>query len=64
MKPTLIPLRTASERLGLSVHCLRKWLRIRRLPHYRMGSRVMLDESDLARFIESNRIPAAEDGKA
>jgi excisionase family DNA binding protein len=47
--------------LGVRVTTVRKWLRLRRLPFHRIGGRVMLDEADLARFVEAGRVEAREE---
>lgn len=49
----------AADICGVSPHTLRAWLRQRRLPHVRLGRRVLLDPSDLRRFIGENRIDEA-----
>ena len=57
----LIPFKEGMARLGMTIHVGRKWIRERRLPHFRMGSRIMLDEGDIERFIESNRVPSRDE---
>jgi excisionase family DNA binding protein len=54
----------AAARLGVSKYTLRGWLFQRRLPYVKLGRRVLIDPSDLDRFIETSRIEAVSfDGK-
>lgn len=56
----LLSVEEGAKVLNVSVHCVRRWLRLRRLPHHRVGRRVMLDEGDLERFVEAGRVEARE----
>ena len=47
MPRKLISLKEASAEIGLTTHCLRKWLRLRRLPYHKVGARIMFAVSDL-----------------
>jgi excisionase family DNA binding protein len=46
----------AAERLNVSRFTLRRWIRERRVAHYRLGRRVVLAESDIDAFLNANRI--------
>ena len=58
----LVGLSVGAEILGLKVATVRKWLRLRRLPFYRVGGRVLLDEADVERFVSAGRVDAREEG--
>jgi len=60
LKRKLVGLAVASEMTGCAVPTLRRWLRLRRLPYYRIGGRVLLDETDVERFISAGRVDARE----
>ena len=47
--------RTAKT-LGISLATLRGWCSKRRIPHIKVGRRVLFDPADLAAFIESRRV--------
>lgn len=53
-----LSLSEAAEFLGISPHTLRLWCRTRRLPSYKLGRRVVLDETDLRAFLAANRVEA------
>ena len=61
MKRKLISLKATSAQNGFTIHAWRKWVRLRRLPSYKIGGRVMLDEGEVERFIEANRVPARDE---
>ena len=44
--------------LGVKTTTLRAWLTQRRIPYYKLGRRIVLDERDLANFLEANRVEA------
>jgi excisionase family DNA binding protein len=54
----LLSVDEAAARLGVSKYTLRGWLFQRRLPHVKLGRRVLVDPNDLDRFIETSRIEA------
>ena len=59
----LLSVREASSRLGISVFTLRMWLRQGRLPHIRLGRRVLLRPDDVDAFVLEHLVaptPAAE----
>jgi excisionase family DNA binding protein len=55
----LLSLPAAARRLGVSLYTLRAWIRQRRLPHLKLGMRVLLDPQDLQHFIDTNRVEAS-----
>ena len=60
----LLSIDEAAARLGVSKYTLRGWLFQRRLPHVKLGRRVLVDPNDLDRFIETSRVKAvAFDGR-
>lgn len=54
----LLSIAVAAERLGVSHHTLRAWLRQRRLEHVRLGRRVLVSQEAVDRFIADNVVPA------
>ena len=60
----LLSIDEAAARLGVSKYTLRAWLFQRRLPHVKLGRRVLIDPCDVDRFIEASRVKAvALDGR-
>ena len=57
----LVSVEQAAQQLGISRHTLRTWLRLRRLPFYRCGRRVVLDRADLEHFLRRHRVEAGEE---
>ena len=55
---TLLNVAQAADRLGLSVHTIRKYIELRRLPFVKIGARVLFDPEELERFIDDRRVPA------
>jgi excisionase family DNA binding protein len=49
--------------IGISPHTLRSWLRQRRLPHVRLGRRILFDPRDLEEFVAANRVAARGEGR-
>lgn len=64
MLPKLISLKEASGHIGLTIHALRKWIRLRRLPYHRVGGRVMFDETDIEAFIEGTRVQGKDEWRS
>lgn len=57
-----LSLRAAARRLGVSPHTLRAWaVYQRRLPHLRLGRRILFRLADLEEFEARCRIPAREE---
>lgn len=57
----LLGLREVAERLGLSLHTVRRWASQRRLPVVKLGKRVLVAERDLERLVKENRVEAREE---
>jgi excisionase family DNA binding protein len=49
----LIPVKEASAWLGIPAFTLYSWALSRRIPHYKIGKRVMFSKDDLKRWIDS-----------
>ena len=56
MSEASLSIREAAIRLGISPFTLRTWLRQRKLPHYKLGRRVVLDPSDVETFFRKCRV--------
>jgi len=52
----LLSVEEASSKLGVSPLTLRAWIRQRRLPHVKLGRRVLLDSADIEHFIAIHKI--------
>lgn len=48
----LIPVKEASAWLGIPAFTLYSWALSRRIPHYKIGRRVMFSKDDLKRWID------------
>lgn len=57
----LLGLREVAERLGLSLHTVRRWASERRFPTVHLGGRVLVKEMDLEQLIEKHSCPARQD---
>ena len=55
MTPLTIGLKDAASAIGVSIWTLRKRIRQGKLPCIRIGSRVLLEVSELKRLIEEGR---------
>jgi excisionase family DNA binding protein len=60
MNVELLDLREGAKELHLSIHTLRSWIYQKRLPHVRLGRRVLLRKSDLEEFINKGVVEAQE----
>jgi excisionase family DNA binding protein len=49
----LIPVKEASAWLGIPAFTLYSWALSRRIPHYKIGKRVMFSRDDLKRWIDA-----------
>jgi excisionase family DNA binding protein len=47
----LIPVKEASAWLGIPVFTLYSWAQSQRIPHYKIGKRVLFSKDDLKRWI-------------
>lgn len=52
--PQLVNLKDAAEELKVSIHTLRSWIYQRRLPHVKLGRRVLLRREDLESLVNKN----------
>ena len=54
----LLSLEQCETRTDVSRYTWRAWARVGRIPHVRLGRRLLIDEQDLERFIAANRVEA------
>jgi excisionase family DNA binding protein len=54
MTPKLVSVDTAAEYLTVSPHTVRLWARQRRFKWYKVGSRMLIDEADLEKFVSEH----------
>jgi excisionase family DNA binding protein len=52
----LIPVKEASAWLGISAFTIYSWALSHRIPHYKIGKRVMFSKEDLKRWLEGHRV--------
>lgn len=57
-KTSLLDIPAVAERLGISGFTIRMMVRERRIPHLRIGRRVLFDPRDIDAFLASSRVPA------
>lgn len=57
----LLGLREVSERLGISLHTIRRWASQRRLPVTKISNRVLIAERELERFVQDRSQEARSD---
>jgi excisionase family DNA binding protein len=50
----------AAMLLGLSVETLDKYRRLKKMPHHKVGDRVLYTEGDISLFLEACAVPATE----
>jgi excisionase family DNA binding protein len=55
----LVSVKEASEWLGISVFTLYSWALAHRIPHYKIGKRVMFSKEDLQRWLAEHRVAEA-----
>jgi excisionase family DNA binding protein len=55
-KASLEGIPETASRLKISKFTLRRWIRQRRLAHYRLGRRVVLSQADVEQFLAANRV--------
>lgn len=48
----LLSVQEASERLGLSSWTIRRWIQLGKIRPVRLGSRVLLEQTELQRLVE------------
>jgi excisionase family DNA binding protein len=56
-----LSVRESAQRSGICHWTMRAWLRQGRLPYYRLGRRVVIDEKDLLEFLGAHRVSVAQD---
>jgi excisionase family DNA binding protein len=59
--PRLLSAMEAADALGLSVLTVRLWARHRKIPHRRIGSRILFAPDDIQNIIQRSLVPARED---
>jgi excisionase family DNA binding protein len=52
----LLDIKEAAKELHLSVFTLRSWVIQKRVPHIRLGRRVMFTKADLEKFVSDSRV--------
>lgn len=55
----LIPVKEAAAWLGISSFTLYSWAQSHRIPHYKIGKRVMFSKEDLKRWVDDHRVAEA-----
>lgn len=56
----LLDLREGAKELRLSIHTLRSWVSQKRIPHVRLGRRVLLRREDLEEMINKSVVMPRE----
>jgi len=54
----LLSLEQCERETDVSRYTWRAWIRAGKVPHVRLGRRLLVDEADLRRFIASSRVEA------
>ena len=54
--------RGAGELLGVSRHTVRKLVREKAIPYYRIGRRVIFDTDELAAWLRARRVAPVDEG--
>jgi excisionase family DNA binding protein len=57
-KKYLMSIKEAALILGVSHYTVRAWINQFKLPHHKLGTRVLLDSEDIDQFIKSCRVKA------
>ena len=55
-----VSVKDAAPLLGVSIFMVRSLIRQRRLPHYKIGRRIVLDVADLERYLLEHRVEARD----
>jgi excisionase family DNA binding protein len=63
MNMTFLTPETAAEKIGVSRSLIYQWIEEGRITHYRLGGRgkrgrIMIDQADLYRFLEQQKVEA------
>ena len=61
--PAMVGIGEAARMLGISKFTLRRWTAQRRVPHARLGRRIVFDRQALARFVSTHSVEAREVGE-
>ena len=56
--PTVYSKKNAAKALGISLSTLNKYHAMEKVPHRRIGDRILFTESDLAAFLDICAVPA------
>jgi excisionase family DNA binding protein len=56
--PSPISIPAAADRLGVSLYTVRAWIRSRRIPHLKLGRRVLVDPRDVEALLRAARVPS------
>ena len=59
VKDEKLGVRESGALLGISSFTVRSWVRLRKIPFYRCGRRIVFSRTDLERFLEANRVSPA-----
>jgi excisionase family DNA binding protein len=51
----LLTIQQAADALDKSVRTLRRWLRLKKIAHYRIGGEIRFDPADIAALIAAGR---------
>ena len=54
--------RAAAELLGISRHTVRKLVREKALPHFKIGRRTVFDAGELSVWLRARRVAPADEG--
>ena len=58
-----LSIKEAAARLGVTPETIRTWVRLRKLPFYKIGKRVVFLASDIDRFFDSRRVPSQAEAR-
>ena len=54
----LLALDEVADRLRLSLHTVRRWASVRRLPIVKLGRRVLVSENERLKLVDARTVPA------
>ena len=57
LPPSLLTVDQAAEQLGVTVHAIRKWIRLRQIEYVKIGDLVRIKQSTLDEMIEAGTVP-------
>lgn len=61
MKEELLPIKSAAERLGLSVSAVRSWVLRRKISYHKVGGAVRIPASEVERILKDGYVPAKKE---